>query len=269
MTDYLSVEEAKGLRGLRLVLTAGVPGPWGEAAKGIFHAKDVAFVPVRQEAAQANEALVEWIGHANAPVAVYENEPGRAAWTEIIWLGERLAPTPSLVPADPAERAAMFGLIHEIAGEQGLGWSRRLMMLDTALSLPLDDDHPVKQQVRTLAGRYGHTPESAAGAATRSAGILQLLSKQLADQRAAGRRFLVGEALSALDIYWATFAALLDPLPPDQCPMPEPMRMQYTVGDPVVCAALDTALLEHRNFVDREFLRLPLEFCRAQRRSRS
>ena len=185
MTDYLSVEEAKGLRGLRLVLTAGVPGPWGEAAKGIFHAKDVAFVPVRQEAAQANEALVEWIGHANAPVAVYENEPGRAAWTEIIWLGERLAPTPSLVPADPAERAAMFGLIHAIAGEQGLGWSRRLMMLDTALSLPLDDDHPVKQQVRTLAGRYGHTPESAAGAATRSAGILQLLSKQLADQRAA------------------------------------------------------------------------------------
>ena len=34
--EYLSVEEAKNRSGLRLVLTRGVPGPWGEAAKAIF-----------------------------------------------------------------------------------------------------------------------------------------------------------------------------------------------------------------------------------------
>lgn len=260
MTGYLSVEEGRARGGLRLVLTAGVPGPWSEAAKGVFHVKGIPFARVRQEAAQANEALVEWTGHANAPVAVYEDEPGRAVWTEIVWLAERLAPEPSLVPSDAAQRALMFGLSHEIAGERGLGWSRRLMMLDGGLSLPLDDDHPVKQQLRTLAGRYGYTPDAAANAAGRSAAILRLLSKQLADQRAAGRRFLVGDALSALDVYWATFAALIDPLPPDLCPMSEPMRMQYTAKDPVVCDALDPALLAHRDLVYREYLELPLDF---------
>ena len=37
MTPWLSVEEGKALGGLRLVLTAGVPGPWGESAKACFN----------------------------------------------------------------------------------------------------------------------------------------------------------------------------------------------------------------------------------------
>lgn len=260
MSEYLSVEAGRRAGGLRLVLTAGVPGPWGEAAKGLFHVKGLAYRRVRQDAAQANEALVEWTGHANAPVAVYEGERGRAAWTEIIWLAERLAPDPPLVPADPAERALVFGLIHEIAGECGLGWSRRLMMLHQGLGLPLPDDHPVKQTLQTLADRYGYTPETAEAAPERSAGILRLLARQLAEQQAAGRRFFVGDAISALDVYWAAFAALLDPLPPDLCPMAEPMRANYTVTDPVVCAALHPDLLTHRDRVYRDYLELPLSF---------
>ena len=31
--EYLSVAEARGLRGLRLVLSAGSPGPWSIAAR--------------------------------------------------------------------------------------------------------------------------------------------------------------------------------------------------------------------------------------------
>lgn len=260
MSEYLSVEEARERGGLRLVLTAGVPGPWGEAAKGLLHVKGLAYTRVRQEAAGANEALVAWTGHANAPVAIYGDERPRAAWTELIWLAERLAPTPPLVPSDPAERAWMFGLIHEIAGEQGLGWSRRLMMLHQGLGLPLPDDHPARQSLRTLAARYGYSPESAEAAPERVAGILRLLAGQLAEQHAAGRRFLVGSALSALDIYWAAFAALLDPLPADQCPMPENLRASYTVTDPTVRAALDPALLAHRDLVYRDHLALPLDF---------
>ena len=34
---YLSVEAGSAAKGLRLVLTRGVPGPWGELAKAIFH----------------------------------------------------------------------------------------------------------------------------------------------------------------------------------------------------------------------------------------
>ncbi len=43
---YLSVEEAIDMPGLRLVLTAGVPGPWGESAKAILAYKGLAFTPV-------------------------------------------------------------------------------------------------------------------------------------------------------------------------------------------------------------------------------
>lgn len=44
--EYLEPEIARNRSGLRLVLTAGVPGPWGEAAKSIFSLKGIDFLPV-------------------------------------------------------------------------------------------------------------------------------------------------------------------------------------------------------------------------------
>ena len=43
MADYLEVADAIGKPGLRLVLTTGVPGPWGESAKGIFDVKGIPY----------------------------------------------------------------------------------------------------------------------------------------------------------------------------------------------------------------------------------
>jgi len=117
MGEWLDVEQARGLPGLRLVLTAGVPGPWGEAAKGIFHAKGIPYVRVRQDAGRENDALYEWTGQRNAPIAMYENEPARSGWVEILYLAERIAPQPSLIPADPDMRVRMFGLANELLGE--------------------------------------------------------------------------------------------------------------------------------------------------------
>ncbi len=45
---YLSIEEGRKAPGLRLVLTQGVPGPWGEAAKAIFKVKGLAYRAVAQ-----------------------------------------------------------------------------------------------------------------------------------------------------------------------------------------------------------------------------
>ena len=58
--DYLSVEEARDLGGLKLVLTGGVPGPWSEAAKALFNHHQVPFHPVLQVGGQSNDALVAW-----------------------------------------------------------------------------------------------------------------------------------------------------------------------------------------------------------------
>jgi hypothetical protein len=46
MAQYVEVEEAIGMSGLRVVLTPSVPGPWTEAAKAILRVKNLPYVKV-------------------------------------------------------------------------------------------------------------------------------------------------------------------------------------------------------------------------------
>ena len=262
MADTLDVAQARSLPGLRLVLSPGVPGPWGEGAKGLFDVKGIPYARVRQVPGDTNADLVAWTGHANAPQAIYDAEPARSAWTEIVLLAERLAPTPPLLPDDPELRSLVFGLGFEICGEQGFGWQRRLMMFDAVLSLPQDilpETHPARHTVAALGRRYGYSPEAAAAAPGRAAAILAALSRRLEAQRAQGSRYLVGDRLSAIDVYWAAFAAMISPLDEALCAMPAMLRSQYELDDPEVRAAAAPILLEHRDFVYREHLTLPLD----------
>jgi glutathione S-transferase len=260
MTDYLDPEEARERPGLRLVLTAGVPGPWGEAAKSIFFVEKVDYARVRQIGGEPNEALVAWTGHANAPQAVLDDQPARTGWAEILLLAERMAPSPRLLPSDPHARALVFGLSHEICGEEGLGWCRRLQLLQPLMSLPDVDSNPMLAVGRRLAARYGYSEASVAAANDRIVSLLRLFSERLAAQREAGSDYLVGSELTAVDIYWSTFAAMLRPLPAELCPMPEALRAQYGSLTPEVEAALDPALLAHRDRIYQRHLELPLDF---------
>ena len=252
--EYVDVERARAMPGLRLALTTGVPGPWGEAAKGIFHAKKIAFVRVAQSAGAENDALFAWTGHRNAPIAMYEDEPARTTWAEILWLAERLRPEPALVPADAEQRVLCFGIAQELMGENGFGWCRRLMSLRHAMG----DSDVVADPMRPLIGRlvkqYGYSRAAADAAPKRVAQILEHLSRRLA----IGKGYLVGDQLSAADIYWAAMAALVAPLPEDVCPMPEMIRASYANPGPIVAAALDPALLEHRDRIYREHMEFPL-----------
>ncbi len=69
----------------------------------------------------------------------------------------------------------------------------------------------------------------------------------------------MGSAISAVDIYSAAFMALFKPLPRDQCPMADAMRPAFETLDDATAQALDPILLEHRDFVYREHLTLPVE----------
>lgn len=258
MGAFVDVAEARTLSGLRLVLTRGVPGPWGEMAKGFFHVKGIPFVRVAQEGGAANEALLRWTGHANAPVAVHDEEPPRAGREEILFLAERLAPEPHLLPRDAADRALAFGLLHEIAGEMGFGWCRRLMMLEDLAKIP--DLPPAVAAVRDrLRRRYGGDERQVAAAPGRCAEVMGLLAARLRMQRDRGRETLIGEALGAVDIAWACFAALLQPLPEALCPMSAGMRTSYTARHPQLLEALDPILLEHRDRVYERALELPVQ----------
>jgi glutathione S-transferase len=252
--DYVEVKDAIDLPGLRLVLTAGVPGPWGEAAKAILHVKGIAYTPVRQQAGEESALLQRWTGQNGAPAAMYERERPRTGWAEILLLAERLAPQPRLVPSDPGLRALMFGLSYELCGEEGLGWSRRLMIFDAFMR-----DKPIDPSDR-LAWKYGYSPAGADAAVIRVRDITSLFAERLRGQRTRGSRFLVGDELTAADLYWAAFATMLVPLPPEQCPIPEFMRPLYELSRHPSGLSCDSVLIDHRDFIVETYLRLPMDF---------
>jgi glutathione S-transferase len=258
MAEYIDVEQARGMSGLRLVLSPGVPGPWSEAAKGIFHVKKIPYIRVRQEIGGENRALQEWSAQTTAPVAVWNDERPRSTWIEQLFLAERLAPNPPLIPANIEDRILMFGYCNELCGENGFGWSKRLMLIHPTLTNP-NASESSRSLSTYLGNKYGYDPARAEAAPARVAEILRLLGARLEQQRARGSKFFIGPQLSALDIYWAAFAALIQPLPHELCPMPQPFRKMYTNTDPVVQAAVSPLLMEHRDFIYREYLELPID----------
>ena len=251
--DYVDFEEARNASGLRMIVVSGVPSPWGEAAKGILHVKGIPWKAVRLD--QGSDAMAEWSGQRSGPVAFFEEEPPRSGWLEILLLAERLAPEPRLMPSDAAGRAEMLGLCQELCGEQGLGWVRRLHGIHEGLNGGEGFPPPVAHY---LAGKYGYREEDAPGYAARTVELFELFASLLRDQRDRGFRYYLGDALSALDIYSATFMALVSPLPAEHCAMPDAMRAAFGGLDEASSKALDPILLEHRDFVYETHLELPL-----------
>jgi glutathione S-transferase len=250
---YISVEEAIARPGLRMVVVGNVPSGWGEAAKGILHIKGIEWAAVRL--AYDSEALAQWCGQRNGPVAVYEDERPRAGWAEILLLAERLAPTPSLLPADPAARALAMGLAHEICGEEGLGWTRRLQLIHAGLHSAGGFPERV---AKYLARKYGYRPEAGAAANARAAQLLGMLAARLQAQREAASRYYIGDSLTAVDVYSAAFMAMFAPLPAPQCAMDPSTRAAFETRDPQTEAALAPILLEHRDMMYAQHLELPL-----------
>jgi glutathione S-transferase len=251
--EYVSVEEAMQRSGLRMVVVGGVPSPWGEAAKGILHIKGIDWAAVRL--AYDSEPLKQWAGQRSGPVAIHDNEPPRDGWAEILLLAERLKPEPSLLPADPFDRALMFGLAHELCGEGGLGWSRRLQLIHAGLN---DTGGFPKRVAGYLAKKYGYDPASGVNAGARVAQLLSMLSARLTSQRVSGSHYYVGHSLTAADVYSATVMGLFAPLPQEGCPMDPATRAAFETRDALIGAAFDPILVEHRDMMYAQQLELPL-----------
>ncbi|MEO0981589.1 MAG: hypothetical protein AAFX03_02930 [Pseudomonadota bacterium] len=244
--DFISVDEAAARDGLRMAVVAGTPSPWGEGAKGIFRIKGLDWAAVKL--VYDDPAFDTWAGQQSAPVLVYNDEKPRSGWAEILLLAERLAPEPALIPADPGERALMFGLAHELYGEGGLGWVRRLQLVHWTLT-GADQPGFAPPLADYIGGKYGYTPEAGAAADTRVHALLGLFADRLKAQAAAGGEYLIGEAVTAVDVYAATTMALFQPLPEAQCPMKPATRAAFEALDAATRAALDPVLLAHRDMM--------------------
>lgn len=256
--QYSDVETARLRPGIKLVLTRGVPGPWGESAKAILRHHQIDYLPVAQLGGQPNAELVAWTGHRNAPLLLVPGEPPRAHWLEILSYAERHGHGAPLLPDVPASRAQVVGLAHEICGEEGLAWQIRLLMLDL-----IRERSESAGSANPMLDAYGYPDgfaERQAGILARVANQLALLNAQLAAQRAAGSVYLAADRYTVVDLYWAYFSQMLQPLPAPDNPMSPPVRALYELYSRLAPDAPMTDLIAHQRRIFEQHLELPMRF---------
>ena len=250
--EYMLVEEARQNEGLRLVLTAGVPGPFSEAAKAVFRHHNVDFVPVRQTGGRDNPELVAWTRHRNAPIALYNGEAPRVRWLEILDLAERLGTGPSLFPKTIDDRIKMVGFINEIAGENSLIWYARILMLhETVLAVGEE-----KARRNPMLQDYLYDKSAVGPAKERVLSVINYLTNYIT-QRDNG--YLIGDGLTAADIYFAYISNIIKPQSHDVNPMPQSLRLSYELLEKLF-GEFDPVLIEFRDRIFEHHLELPLTF---------
>ncbi len=250
--QFVSPEDAIARRGLRVVVVGKVPSPWGEAVKGIFHIKQLDFAAVRL--VYDNEALKNWTGQLSGPVVMYDDEPPRSGWAEILMLAERLAAEPPLLPREPNSRGRAVLLAEKFCGPDGLGWNRRLQMVHAGMT---NSGGFAAKVAGYLGNKYGYNPADAARYPARVAELLGEFARLLRAQRDAGQDYYL-DSPSAVDIYSAAFVGMFTPLPPQHCDMNPGIRAAFGWLDAATQAALDPILVEHRDMMYARHLALPL-----------
>ena len=253
--DYLTIEQVKKQSGLRLVLTRDVPGQWSEAAKAVLRWLQIGYKAAEQIGGRDNPELVAWTGHRNAPIALYNDEPPRVRWQEILDLAERLGSGPSLYPQDIDQRIQMVGIASEICNEGGMAWHARMLMLNVTYQAHGD----VVFEKNPMFREYGFSEAAVKMAIERVEQILGYLAKTIKAQTAAGSVYLVGESMTAADIYWAYFSNMLEALPHEVNPMPDSLRQGWSALKKSI-SGYDPILIEQRNAIFKKHLCLPLEF---------
>jgi glutathione S-transferase len=249
---FVTLDEARSARGLRLVVTAGVPSPWSETAKSCFDAKGIDYLAVRLTPRDADTRA--WTNRHNAPVAMYDDEPPRSGWAEIVALAERLEERTCLIPRSQDDRVVMWGIAHEILAEGGLVWSLRLEAIHRGLTSGGARGFP-ERAARYLGAKYGYHPSRVEGARDRIRSTLAMLARRLDG----APHYVVGGSLSAADVCAATALGVLAPLSHEDCAMLPDFRRTYESWAPEIAAAVAPSLIAHRDFIYRQHLVLPVQ----------
>lgn len=256
MTDWLSLEQALNVPGLRVApVRAGLPSPWSEFARACVHVKGIPYSLVdARDADRSFTSLRTLTGQESLPVVFWNGERPRYHWLEQLTLAERLSPQPRLLPDEPLERAKVVGLIAELCADAGFGWHRRVMMAGRLLTEATFGERE-RAIGHYLSQKYRHSTDSVEA----STEYAEKIVATFAGLHAAGHDYLLGPDLTALDLAWAAFAALLQPLPEDLCPMKGLWRDLYTWMPTQTPAHTVAELLARRERVYRTWLPLPVD----------
>jgi hypothetical protein len=258
MKQWMSLSDGLNRPGLRLVLMrSGVPSPWSEFCRAIFHVKQLDYEQLDARDPNTGLALLRTTtAQESMPAAFWNDERPRTNWLEILHLAERLHEEPRLLPDSCEERARTIGLCAELCSEGGFGWHRRILLIHNMLTNS-DFQERERRIGHYLAGKYGYQANQVHHSTQRCEDIVATFSRLHARQAGSGI-YLDGKSLSAIDLAWATFAALIRPLPQEHCPMSETWRALYSWEPAQTSPETMSALLQRRDWIYAEHLRLPL-----------
>jgi glutathione S-transferase len=255
MTEWLALEEGLKASGLRIApVRAGVPSPWSELCRALYRVNHIPFSLISARDPKRGLAdLRAATTYDTLPVVFWDSERPLASWLEQLSLAERLAAAPRLLPADPVERAKVIGFLAELCMEDGFGWNRRIMMIQRLLT---ESQFGERGQTigRYLADKYGYAYTDSRRAEQKCEAIVAAFITRLA----ARRPYFLGDTLTALDLGWAAFAALIRPLPQDMCPMTEMWRDLYSWTPKQSSPPEVEALLNRRHCVYRDWMEIPV-----------
>ncbi len=113
-----------------------------------------------------------------------------------------------------------------------------------------------------LARKYGFSEQASAAAAGKMAEVLRLITGRLAAQAQRGSRYLVGDSLSAADIYWATMSISVHPPAPEIIPLTRQNKgmLKYfgkNAQIPVIADALTEQIGEHQRYILATYCETP------------
>ena len=250
--EYVSLEYGASMKeGVRITCVRGFPALFAESLKNLCYAKNVKFTRVkhpsmgkdRKTGEDRQSRLFELTSQTSVPTMWYNEERPRSVWTEQLALVERVGSGPKLVPDDMALRSEMFGICALILAEDGLVWNNRIRR-----------DSP-------LARKYGFSNAASKEAPKKISKILNLLCNKLEAQKARGSKFIVGDALTAADIYLATMSYMFVVPSEEFLPRTKQTKLldlMFGNNSPEVQKELKPILVEHRDFIIKTFCEFPV-----------
>lgn len=131
-----------------------------------------------------------------------------------------------------------------VLAEDGLAWNMRILI-----------DSP-------LGRKYGFSEEANAATPGKIAEIISLLDRRLEAQAQSGSSYLVGDALTAIDIYWATFSMSVLPAPIEIMPVTQQNQrmLQFFEANsriPEIAGALSKRIEDHQQFILKTYCESP------------
>ena len=254
-TEFITLEESASMqKGTRVTFVPGVQAMFSEALKNLCYVKKVPLTRVLHPIMGVDEKtgvdrqakLYELTSQTSLPTMFYDDERPRNVWIEQLALAERIGTkdSPKLIPDNFEHRVDMFGLCAIVLGEDGLTWNMRILI-----------DTP-------LAQKYGYSEEASSAAPRKIAEVITLIDRRLEAQEKQGSRYLVGDALTAVDIYWATMSMTILPVPLEIMPKTKQnqgMLMYFAANSeiPEIANALTERIKDHQHYILTTYCETP------------